>query len=101
KIYNLSDVDVISSDQYVNQRDWSHKFQFGFDYFVSSHDQINFYGFYNPYSDGRNGNADAQISGLINNHWQAQKVDMNINTGTFYSMFYKHIFEKEGSEISC
>lgn len=90
----------INSDQYVNQKDWSHKFHYGLDYLLSSHDQINFYAFYNPFSDGRNGNVVAQTTGNINKWWQAKKEDTNINLCTFYSMYYKHMFMKDGQEIA-
>ena len=88
----------INSDQYISQKDWSNKFHYGFDYFLSPHNQINFYAFYNPFSNGRNGNADSKISSKYINIWTSQKIDFNINTCKFYSIYYKHIFEKTVQE---
>jgi hypothetical protein len=101
KAWNNSDTNVIISNQYVRQKDWSHKFHFGFDYFLSPHDLINFYAFYNPYSRELDGTADVQISDTMKKHWQAKKEDTDINTSALYSLYYKHNFNKEGSEITA
>ena len=101
KIWNDSETNEITSNQYVRQKDWSHRFHYGFDYFLSDHDQFNFYAFYNPYSRELDGNADSQISGTTNNYWKARKEDTDKNTSTFYSFYYKHSFDKKGSEITA
>jgi hypothetical protein len=100
KVWNSTGTNEITSNQYVSQKDWSHRFNFGIDYFVNTHDQLNFYAFYNPYSRELDGNADSQISGSVNNLWQAKKEDTDINTSTFYSLYYKHNFTQEGREIA-
>lgn len=100
KVWKNSDGSEIISNQYVRQRDWSHKFHYGFDYFLSTHDQLNFYAFYNPYSRELSGTADAQILGIINRNWQAIKVDMDRNASASYSLYFKHTFAKNGSEIT-
>ena len=48
----------IISDQILKQKDWSHRFHYGFDYMINEKNQINFYAFYNPYSNELNGNVD-------------------------------------------
>ena len=100
EIRNGQDTSLINSNQHVMQVNWSHKFNYGFDYFLSPRDQFNFYAFYNISSYEYDGNADAEISGNINSKWQAKKDDANLNTGTFYSLYYKHIFANETSEIT-
>ena len=100
KILSSPEGNTISSDQFVKQRDWSHRFHYGFDYFLNLHDQFNFYAFYNPYSNQHNGNAAAQFSGSTSNNWEATKVEMDKNTSTFYSIYYKHLFEKAGQELT-
>ena len=42
KILSSPEGNTISSDQFVKQRDWSHRFHYGFDYFLNLHDQFNF-----------------------------------------------------------
>jgi hypothetical protein len=100
KSWNSAGINEITSNQNVRQKDWSHRFNLGLDYFLSAHDQVNFYAFYNPFSRELDGNADLQISGRINSVWQAKKEDSDLNTGTFYSLFYKHNFMKEGRELT-
>jgi len=90
----------ITSNQYVRQKDWSQKFNFGIDYSLNAHNQFNVYAFYNPYSRELDGNADLQISGTLNNNWKAKKEDTDMNTGIFCSLFYKHNFNKEGHELT-
>jgi hypothetical protein len=100
KILKSSEIDEIISNQYLRQKDWSHKFHYGFDYFLSPRDQFNFYAFYNPYSREFDGYTNLQRAGIINNLWQARKEDTDINARTFYSLYYKHIFNKNGREIT-
>jgi len=100
KAWNSTGSIEINSDQYVRQKYWSHRFHYGFDYFLSPHDLLNFYAYYNPFSRELDGSASAQISGRINNNWQAKREDTNINAGSYYSLYYKHTFGKEGHEFT-
>jgi hypothetical protein len=100
KVWNGSQTKEITSNQYVRQKDWSNRFHYGFDYFLNDHDQFNFYAFYNPYSSELDGKIDSHISGTISNYWQARKEDTDKNTSTFYSLFYKHSFNRKRSEIT-
>jgi len=99
KVRKSTGTDIISSNQYVRQKDWSHRFNYGFDYFLNAHNQLNFYAFYNPYSRELDGYADSQISGSIDKNWKAKKEDTDINTGQLYSVYYKHDFNKEGRAL--
>ena len=99
KRWNDSEMNEINSNQYVRQKNWSNRLNYGFDYFLSDHDQINLYAFYNPFSRELDGTADSELSGTINNYWQASKEDKDINTGNFHSIYYKHSFYN-GSEIA-
>ncbi len=101
KAWNGSVTNEITSTQYVRQKDWSNRFHYGFDYFLTGHDQISFYGFYNPYSRELDGTADTKITGAVNNYWQARKEDTDINSSTYYSLYYKHNFEKKGREFTA
>jgi hypothetical protein len=100
KVWNSKGTNEINSNQYVSQKNWSHRFNCGIDYFLNTHNQFNFYAYCHPYSRELDGNADSKISGNINNYWKAKKEDTDINVSTFYSMYYKHSFVKEGREIT-
>jgi outer membrane receptor protein involved in Fe transport len=101
KEWNYNGVNSITSNQYVRQKNWSHRFNFGLDYFLSPHDQFNLYAYYNPFSREFDGHADSRISGSVNSYWQARKEDTDINTSIFCSLYYKHNFKKEGSWLTC
>ncbi len=90
----------ITSNQYLRQKDWSHRFHYGFDYFLSKKDQVNFYAFYNPYSRELDGTANMYVTGTNHKEWQAGKEDTDINSSASYSLYYKHIFNSKGSEFS-
>jgi outer membrane cobalamin receptor len=92
----------IISDQFVRQKDWSHRFHYGFDYILNEKNQINFYAFYNPYSNELNGNVDmsATVDKAGDQHWLALKQDKDINRSALYSLYYKHNFTKPGREIA-
>jgi hypothetical protein len=95
-----SGLNEISSEQVVRQKNWSHRFHYGFDYFLNTRNQVNFYAFFNPYSWELDGTVQLQSNGDENTNWQSQKEDTDINTGTFYSLYFKHLFNDEGNEIT-
>jgi hypothetical protein len=100
KLIVSSGINEIKSVQYVRQKDWSHRFHYGFDYFINSENQVNFYAFYNPFSREYSGTAELHLTGVTNRQWQAQKEDADINNSTFYSLYFKHIFKDKGGEIA-
>ena len=59
--WNESGKNEITFIQDLRQKDWSHRFHYGFDYFLSDNDQFNFYAYYNPYSRELDGNAYSQV----------------------------------------
>jgi len=93
-------INEITSTQNVRQKDWSHRFHYGFDYFLNAHNLVNFYGFYNPYSNEHDGTANTQLTGRIHKNWQAKKEDTDVNISNFYSLYFKHLFGKPGREIT-
>ncbi len=102
KIFSESgDLEIIST-QNVRQKNWSHRFHYGIDYYLNKRNQFNFYGFYNPYSWEHDGNAELTTNGNETPDWFAQKEDDDMNNSAFYSIYYKHIFnESTGHEISA
>lgn len=99
KFSGNSGMSEIRSDQYVKQIYWSHRINYGFDYFINPRNQINFYAFYNPYSRELNGRAELQNNGDTNSRWDTQKADNDINKISFSSFYFKHIFNEKGNEI--
>jgi hypothetical protein len=99
EIRNGTETDQIISNQYVRQKNWSNRFHFGLDYFLSESNQLSVYAFYNPFSRELDGSADSHISGTGSEDWQARKEDTDNNTSAYYSLYYKHNFNKKGGEL--
>jgi outer membrane cobalamin receptor len=101
KIYDQAENIEIISTQEVTQKTWSHRFHYGFDWFLNSRNQINFYGYYNPFSQELDGNMKLETTGAENENWSALKDDDDTNRSLLYSLWYKHVFgEKQGHEIT-
>ena len=91
----------LTSVQQVRQENWSHRFHYGFDYFMNERNQLNFYAWYNPFSQEHSGQAHTRLNGSDKNHWFAEKEDNDKNRAGYYSLFYRHLFEQEsGHELS-
>jgi len=93
---------AINSDQTLRQKDWSHRFHYGFDYILDERNQLNFYGYYNTYSNELDGkvNMIAGIDGAAEHQWSALKLDKDLNHSAFYSLYFRHDFRKPGRDIT-
>jgi hypothetical protein len=100
KTGNKAGTTELFADQYVKQRNWSHRFNYGFDYTFDKRNQLSFYGFYNVYSNGHNGTTISRASGVQNRQWEAIKKDTDKNRRNYYSLFYNHRFNTTGHELS-
>ncbi|HEX2395688.1 MAG TPA: outer membrane beta-barrel family protein, partial [Bacteroidales bacterium] len=58
--------------------------------------RINFYAFYNPFSQEYDGQAKAVSEMNNNGQWQALRNTSDINRSTFYSLYLKHSFNEKG-----
>ena len=86
-----------SSIRHLVQNEWSHRFQYGVDYYINEKNRFNFYGFYNPYSSEFDGEVEfrAQGDNMGDLFWSAEKEDTDKNAMTFYSFYYKHLFREK------
>ena len=100
EVWYNSDTGKYISNQYVRQKNQNHRFSYGFDYFISDSDVLNFYAYSNPYYMEFRGTAGLEANGTVKDSWQADKDDKFNSTTNFYSLFYKHSFEKTGSELT-
>lgn len=91
----------IQSSQLVRQQNWSHKFYYGMDYHINSKNQLNFYGFLNPYSQEFNGVSELMKTGSDPLEWNAEKKENDRNLAGLFSVYYKHkLNESSGHEFS-
>ncbi|MFW5759238.1 MAG: TonB-dependent receptor, partial [Bacteroidota bacterium] len=83
--------------QHVRQKNWSHRFNLGMDYQINEKNQINLYGYYNPFSQEHDGKTllETQGSAISNIYWLADKEDTDKNRVAFYSIYYNHLFAEE------
>lgn len=100
RIFENSSFTNIYSVQQVRQKNLSHKFHYGIDYYLTDRDIINFHGFYNQYSYEQDGNVVLQVTGNAGSDWEAQKEETDINRNIFNSLYYKHLFNDKGREIA-
>jgi outer membrane cobalamin receptor len=95
------EMNEINSTQNVRQKTWSHRFHYGFDWFINERNQLNFYGFFNPYSQELDGDVEVKSTGSETTNWQADKEDEDLNYSGFYSLWYNHFFDKTaGHELA-
>jgi hypothetical protein len=92
-------VDIATIEQ-VRQKNLSHKFHYGFDYHATPNDVINYYGSINPYTYEQDGMAFMDLTGNENRTWMSQREETDKNLNVLNSLYYKHLFNKQGSEIS-
>lgn len=90
----------ITSVEQVRQKNLSHKFHYGFDYYATPNDIVNYYGSLNPYAYEQDGKVFMDITGSENQTWNTQRDETDKNLNIFNSLYYKHLFNKQGSEIS-
>ncbi len=89
----------ITSLKQVKQKNLSHKFHYGFDYYATSQDIINYYGSVNPYSYEQDGEVFMKIAGDENRIWNTLQEETDKNLNIFNSLYYKHLFNKQGGEL--
>jgi hypothetical protein len=91
----------INKVQYLHQKNWSHKFHYGFEYQPNNKNVLSIYGFLNPTSYEFDGTV--QISKIardsVDENWEAEKEDADLNFSWFNSLYFQHKFDKEGSEL--
>ncbi|MBS3771040.1 MAG: TonB-dependent receptor [Bacteroidales bacterium] len=91
-----SDNTAITTVRKIRQNNWSHRFHAGIDYHLNEKNQLNFYGYFNPYSNEHDGDVMLKAKGtaMDNEYWSAHKADTDLNYLTFSSLYYKHLFNK-------
>ncbi len=101
KVFNQHDGIEIKSTQSLRQDTWSHRFHYGLDWYINDRNQLNLYGFWNPFSQELDGTTEVTGTGSESIIWQAVKDDEDINRSWFNSLWYKHLFDKTtGHEIT-
>ncbi|MGE5406141.1 MAG: TonB-dependent receptor domain-containing protein [Methanosarcina sp.] len=93
-------VDILS-EQVLRQKNWSHRFHYGFDYYLNEKNQFNFYAWYNPWSRELDGTTILKIreDSIETNLASGTKEDTDSNKAAFYSAYFRHNFSRQGSKI--
>lgn len=101
EIHTQSSSSEILNKQVLQQKNWSHKFHLGMDYFLNKSNQFNFYGFINPYSNEHDGTIafEEKVENDVVNSFQYNKDDADKNRSFFFSMYYKHLFGNPQKEL--
>lgn len=95
---NITQIDYV---QHVRQKNWSHRFNYGLDWYANKKSQLNYFGFINPYSREHDGQAFFQSTDNCgaDGMWTARKEDTDKNMIVFNSLYYKYAFSPK-SELS-
>ena len=92
----------ISKTQILRQKQWSHKFHYGLDYLINNKNQLAVYGFTNLYSNEHDGAIlinEFRGDSLIQNQ-DYHKEDMDRNRSTYASVFFRHLFDQPGKDLT-
>jgi hypothetical protein len=96
EIFSAEGNDNMSTHQYVRQKDWSHRINYGADYDITPRDRFSFYSFYNCFSRELDGHTTSTGTGNINYNWTATREDSDRNEAGYYSFYFRHNFPGEG-----
>jgi hypothetical protein len=100
EIYSVWDTTRVSSNQYVRQKNLSHKFHYGVDFLANSRNILNFYGYVNPYSYEQDGEAVLEFKGADISDWNARREEADRNLGIFNSIYYKRLSSDNKKEFT-
>jgi hypothetical protein len=102
EIFGSESNQQISSIQDLTQKTWSHRFHYGMDFIINEKNQLNVYGFYNPFSFEYNGTSNIFLNGGEKAAWNVEKKDQDINHSLMNSLFYRHLFDQtKGHELTA
>ncbi len=86
----------ILKTEFVQRKNWSHKFNLGLDYILNDKTQFGFYSFINPYSHEYDGvvEIEEKIKFSPTIAWKSSREDRDKNLSMLASVYYKHKFNK-------
>ena len=86
----------------LRQKNWKHQIHLGADYHFDSKNQFSLYAFVCPENQSFEGTADMKVrtGELLNLKETSGRLEKNDYILSHYSMYYKHLFDKSGKEIS-
>jgi hypothetical protein len=86
----------VSKVETLFQENWSHKWHIGMDYVINENNQFNVYGSLRRFSNEQSGDFSLNRTGdsISNQFMHYRKIDNDINTSAYSSIFFKHIFNK-------
>ena len=101
EIFAFNDNYTLVKSQSLNQKYGSHKLYLGLDYLFNDRNQLSIYGFANPVSNEFDGKISmVQAAGdSIMGFWESVREDTDIHRSFFSSVYYKHLFDSQGTEL--
>ncbi|MBN1184435.1 MAG: TonB-dependent receptor [Bacteroidales bacterium] len=99
-IHTILEQNGLGTGTFANQ-----KFHYGMDYFINDKNSLSFYGNYRPPSldQEMKGRTTSSLieDGSIINYFVAENSEDNNNVSSYYSVFYKHSFNKTAHELTA
>ncbi|PXX98729.1 hypothetical protein DF185_15210 [Marinifilum breve] len=86
----------------LRQKNWKHNINMGADYYLDSQNQFSLYAFICPETQSFEGTANMELNteGINDVRDTRDRLEKNDYTLSHYSTYYKHLFDKKGSEIA-
>lgn len=86
----------------LRQKNWKHNIHMGADYYLDSQNHFSLYAFVCPETQSFEGTANMELNTDGSNDVRESKdrLEENDYTLSHYSIYYKHLFAKKGSEIA-
>ncbi len=98
---NNEDFDISNSSA-LKQKSWNQRINLSIDYSINKKNSITFYSYYNPHKNNFDGKTESEIISSESNHSNINysNNEKDRNTANLYSLFYKHSFDKNFSELT-
>lgn len=102
EINNESGLSEVKTKQFVRQKDWSHIFHLGADYKLNKSNQFSLYSYINPFSREFDGNVEYRTAGnqYGDKNLNYFRNDDDRNISSLHSVWFRHGFDKQGSELT-
>ncbi len=93
KINTSYGINQSQTKEILNQENWSHRLNYGVDFNASKNSTLNYYGYYNPYSNEHNGETTITTN---ETELQARRKDEDLHQELFNAFFLEKKLKKRG-----
>jgi hypothetical protein len=102
-VRNVKGYNQVETIEDVRQKNWSHRFHTGFDYFINENNKLNLYASFHPYSWEQDGFTRTSMLEKATDQLflEGSREDSDRNLQTYYSIYYEKLFNKPSTKLSA